>query len=201
VASARQCAPSFRDTFAVAQQERERRVTFPGSLAVPRRARTCSLSGLGVCASCGVRVHIQPSKGRPRAYCGQRRQGNGCTGKSAALAMYADQIDRLAELPGSTARLWGEANQEQRNRITRTLVEEVVMDDGQVVAVKPRPDLTRLFTLDARERGTNIEGAYSNPVPAAVAALPRLRAGVGVFAEKCGGHGAAATPCRLYPRP
>lgn len=249
----RHAAVIDRDTFDAARQERERRASSQRLQAVNPRSSTYSLSGLGVCASCGGRIHIQPSKGRPRAYCGQRRQGTACTARSASLVAYEEQIgahlatfaipldyrerlrayadqdetpvaetaaqrqrietrlarikemygwgdlgraeylterdllardlaaldardtadtaalDRLAVLLGSTSRLWGDANQDQRNRIARTLFEEVVMADGQIIAVKPRPELAGFFALDARERGTDIEGAYSNPVTSASA--------------------------------
>ncbi len=72
-------------------------------------------------------------------------------------------LDRLAELLGDTVRLWGEANQEQRNRIAGLLFEEVVIKDEQIVAVKPRPELAGFFALDCARRGVLL-GETAGPV-------------------------------------
>jgi site-specific DNA recombinase len=77
--------------FAAAQAAREQRAT-SGRTTLPRNARVYSLSGLGVCAHCGGKMHIQPAQGRPRVYCSQRRQRIGCTAKSGPLDGYEGQI-------------------------------------------------------------------------------------------------------------
>ncbi len=80
-----------RALFDAALATREQRAT-SGRTTLPRNAQIYSLSGLGVCAHCGGKLHIQPGKGRPRAYCSQRRQGTGCTAKSAPITCYEGQI-------------------------------------------------------------------------------------------------------------
>ena len=42
---------------------------------------------------------------------------------------------------------WDEANQEQRNKLTRCLFQEVWVKDKGVLAVKPQPELLPFFRL------------------------------------------------------
>ena len=43
---------------------------------------------------------------------------------------------------------WDEANQEQRNKVAKTLFEQILEEDNKVVAVKPRLELEPFFKLD-----------------------------------------------------
>ena len=60
----------------------------------------------------------------------------------------------LAGLLANVAKGWEAASSEQRNRLTRLLFEEIVIDDKRVAAVKPRPELAGFFALDHQARVT-----------------------------------------------
>jgi len=47
-------------------------------------------------------------------------------------------LEGLAELLKDVAKVWREANQEQRNKLARQLFDEIWVKDKQVIAVKPR---------------------------------------------------------------
>lgn len=64
----------------------------------------------------------------------------------------ASHLDGLAELLANVSTAWGAALPEQRNRLARLLFEEVVINDEQVAAVKPRPELAGFFLLDCQQR-------------------------------------------------
>ncbi len=46
---------------------------------------------------------------------------------------------------------WKEATQEQRNKLARTLFQEIWVKDKQVVVVKPQPELAPFFKLNYGE--------------------------------------------------
>ncbi len=58
------------------------------------------------------------------------------------------ELGRLAEFLGSVATAWDAATQEQRNKLARTLFEEIWSEDATVAAVKPRPELEPFFRLN-----------------------------------------------------
>ncbi len=60
-------------------------------------------------------------------------------------------LERLSYFLTSAAKAWDEANQEQRNKLARTLFREVWLKDNQVVAVKPQPELEPFFQLNYEE--------------------------------------------------
>jgi site-specific DNA recombinase len=60
-------------------------------------------------------------------------------------------LQRLAEFLANVAKAWEEATQEQRNRLARSLFQEVWIKDKQVVAVKPQPELEPFFELNYEE--------------------------------------------------
>jgi hypothetical protein len=60
----------------------------------------------------------------------------------------------LADLVLDVAAGWQRAFPEQRNRLARLLFEEVVINENQVVSVKPRPELAGFFALDYEQRDT-----------------------------------------------
>ena len=62
-----------------------------------------------------------------------------------------NNLERLAHFLISVAGAWDEANQEQRNKLTRTLFREVWLKDKQVVAVKPQRELEPFFQLNYEE--------------------------------------------------
>lgn len=237
-----------QDLWDAAQATRERRALNRRE-TVRRTAGTYSLSGMAICAHCGSRMQIQPTKGKPRLNCSGRRQGKTCPARSAALTIYDEQIgaylgtfiipdnyqarlyeyvvatrpdtgkyvvdqrhrleaqaerlrdlyllgdversqyvvererlkrdlalldmreqgqashlDGLAELLANVSTAWGAALPEQRNRLARLLFEEIVINDEQVAAVKPRPELAGFFLLDYQQRaGLSHECCTSGP--------------------------------------
>ena len=54
-------------------------------------------------------------------------------------------LDRLARFLANVADAWDEADQDQRNRLAKTLFEEIQVEDNKVAAVKPRPELEPFF--------------------------------------------------------
>ena len=237
-----------RELWEAARATRERRA-LDRRETVRRTAGIYSLSGMAVCAHCGSRMQIQPTKGKPRLNCSGRRQGKSCVARSAALTIYDDQIgaylgtfnipgdyqarlyeyvvatcpdtgnedvdqrrrleaqaeqlrdlyllgdiekaqyvverdclkrdlalldmraqsqvsrlDGLAELLANVSTAWGTALPEQRNRLTRLLFEEILINDEQVAAVKLRPELAGFFLLDYQQRaGLSHECCTSGP--------------------------------------
>lgn len=87
----------------------------------------------------------------------------------------AAHLDRLAELLANVARGWNLATQEQRNRLARLLFEEVVIEDGRIVAVKPRPELAGFFALDCQQRATSCKPAEVTGFEPAISALTGQR--------------------------
>jgi len=72
-------------------------------------------------------------------------------------------LERLATFLKSMAQAWREANQEQRNRLGRQLFEEIWLQDKQVIAVKPRPELEPFFRLSFEEWRKKFESENSTP--------------------------------------
>jgi hypothetical protein len=60
-------------------------------------------------------------------------------------------LDRLAEFLANVAEAWEVANGEQRNKLARSLFQEVWIKDKQVVAVRPQPELEPFFKLNYEE--------------------------------------------------
>ena len=58
-----------------------------------------------------------------------------------------DHLGKLAQFLASVAEAWDEANQEQRNKLAKTLFEQILVENNKVVAVKPRPELEPFFKL------------------------------------------------------
>ena len=65
-------------------------------------------------------------------------------------------LDRLARFLANVADAWDEADQDQRNRLAKTLFEEIRVEDSKVVAVKPRPELEPFFRLSYECHATAI---------------------------------------------
>ena len=57
-------------------------------------------------------------------------------------------LDRLAQFLASVADGWTQANQDQRNRLARCLFQEVWIEEKQIVAVKPQPEMKPFFDLN-----------------------------------------------------
>jgi len=58
-------------------------------------------------------------------------------------------LRRLAHFLANVADAWRESSQEQRNKLVRTLFEEIRLDSGgKVFAVKPQPELEPFFKLN-----------------------------------------------------
>jgi hypothetical protein len=63
----------------------------------------------------------------------------------------AQNLDKLAEFLANIAQAWEEATGELRNKLTRSLFQEICIKDKQVVAVKPQPELTPFFQSNYEE--------------------------------------------------
>ena len=68
------------------------------------------------------------------------------------------ELERLAEFLGSVAAAWDAATQEQRNKLARSLFEEIWSEDATVAAVKPRPELEPFFRLNLECQSRDIAG-------------------------------------------
>ena len=70
-----------------------------------------------------------------------------------------EELERLAHFLGNVVDAWREAKQEQRNKLTRVLFEEIKLDSGgKVVAVKPKPELEPFFRLSYECHARDIAG-------------------------------------------
>lgn len=63
----------------------------------------------------------------------------------------ADVLATLAEFLADVPAAWAAATQEQRNKLARTLFDEVWLQDKEVVAVKPRRELDPFFRINYEE--------------------------------------------------
>ena len=64
---------------------------------------------------------------------------------------HARVLDKLADFLSNVAKAWGQADQEQRNKLTRTLFQEVWIKDRQVIALRPQPEFEPFFQLNYEE--------------------------------------------------
>lgn len=64
---------------------------------------------------------------------------------------HASTLGKLAEFLSSVAKAWKEANQEQRNKLARTLFQEIWIKNKQIAAVKPQPEFEPFFKLNYEE--------------------------------------------------
>ncbi len=60
-------------------------------------------------------------------------------------------LDKLAEFLANIGQAWRAASGEQRNKLARSLFQEIWIKDDQVVAVKPQPELEPFFELNYEE--------------------------------------------------
>ncbi len=78
-----------------------------------------------------------------------------------------DVLARLAEFLADVPAAWEAATQEQRNKLARTLFDEVWLQDKDVVAVKPRRELDPFFRINYEESEAKaIEGRLLKRVEA-----------------------------------
>ena len=70
----------------------------------------------------------------------------------------AEHLDKLAQFLADVPSAWEAATQEQRNKLARTLFDQVWLQDKAVVAVKPRPELEPFFRLTRIHRRTPMDG-------------------------------------------
>ena len=61
---------------------------------------------------------------------------------------HGKNLSELAQFLTNVAYAWDVANQEQRNKLTRCLFQEVWIKDKEVIAVKPQPELKPFFDLN-----------------------------------------------------
>ena len=59
-----------------------------------------------------------------------------------------NHLVKLAQFLANVAGAWDEANQEQRNKLAKTLFEKILVENNRVVAVKPRPEFEPFFKLN-----------------------------------------------------
>jgi DNA invertase Pin-like site-specific DNA recombinase len=74
------------------------------------------------------------------------------------------QLAALAALLANVAAGWNAAHSEQRNRMARLLFDEVVINNKQVEAVKPRPELAPFFLLN-QETQAGVSHMYGTSGP------------------------------------
>ena len=67
-------------------------------------------------------------------------------------------LERLADFLKHVAEGWRAAGQEQRNRLARALFEEITVQDQQVVAVRPTPELAHFFRISFECQRKSIAG-------------------------------------------
>ena len=64
------------------------------------------------------------------------------------MADESDVLKKLAHFLANVSDAWKEASQEQRNKLARSLFEQIHVEDSRIVLVKPRPELEPFFRLD-----------------------------------------------------
>ena len=57
-------------------------------------------------------------------------------------------MDRLARFLRDVGSAWEVGDQGQRNKLARCLFDEIWLEDGKVVAVRPRPEFAPFFRLN-----------------------------------------------------
>jgi len=80
-------------------------------------------------------------------------------------------LDQLAEFLINVSEAWKEADQDQRNRFSRQLFQEIWVKDKQVVAVKPRPELEPFFQMSYEDWMKKIESEVAKPPGVATTSL------------------------------
>ena len=82
-----------------------------------------------------------------------RRERQAVQREMVALAPETRQtnLDKLAEFLTNIGEAWRAASAEQKNKLARTLFQEIWIKDNQVVAVKPQPELEPFFELNYEE--------------------------------------------------
>ena len=60
-------------------------------------------------------------------------------------------LERLAHFLTNVAHAWDEASEEQKNKLARTIFQEIWIIDDHVVAIKPQPEREPFFQLDCEE--------------------------------------------------
>ena len=93
----------------------------------------------------------------------------------------AENLNKLEEFLANIAQAWEEATGELRNKLARSLFQEIWIKDEQVVAVKPQPELKPFFQLNYEEYVNKVlkkrpRGA-SNSLIQTLSAIPRMIAG------------------------
>jgi len=73
-------------------------------------------------------------------------------------------LDQLAEFLRNVSKAWKEADQDQRNRFSHQLFQEIWVKDKQVVAVKPRPELETFFQMSYEDWMKKIESEVAKPL-------------------------------------
>jgi hypothetical protein len=74
----------------------------------------------------------------------------------------SDHLEKLAKFLADVPSAWAAATQERRNKLARTLFDQVWLEDKTVVAVKPRTELEPFFRLNYEDfRKKNIEDQTS----------------------------------------
>ncbi len=106
-----------------------------------------------------------------------------------------DHLDKLAQLLSDVPAAWEMATQEQRNKLARTVFDQVWVKDNVVVAVKPRPELEPFFRL-------NYEEFLEHIIEVSGSTLPRLHHEHEMPSASCppggGCSGLGLYVCRLW---
>ena len=67
-------------------------------------------------------------------------------------------LEKLSHFLDSVADAWKEATQEQRNRLAKSLFEEIIIEDNKVISVKPTTELEPFFELNLECHTRDIAG-------------------------------------------
>jgi DNA invertase Pin-like site-specific DNA recombinase len=84
-------------------------------------------------------------------YHSEKDQIEGQLAKLTPFITSGEPLKRLAEFLANVTIAWDKANNEQRNKLARCLLQEVWVKDKEVVAVKPQPEFEPFFKLNWEE--------------------------------------------------
>jgi hypothetical protein len=74
-------------------------------------------------------------------------------------------LEELAQFLADVPAAWRAATQEQRNKLARTLFDQIWLEDKKVVAIKPRTELEPFFRLNYEDfQKKNVEDQLSTRV-------------------------------------
>ena len=67
-------------------------------------------------------------------------------------------LEKLAHFLSNVANTWEVANQEQRNKLARSIFEEMHIESNRIVLIRPKPELEPFFELKQKCHARDIAG-------------------------------------------